>query len=329
MALREYVFGGTIGKSSTVEAGKTLTLNMERADGLKNINYDMIFEVQHDNSAAVTTDVYKFVKNFLANIKFQTGAGDNHFDLTSTEFLINQLIEEGSIVAEIDKTSGNDKISTVMLRWNFVLPDEFVNPMDTAFHSDDRKYNYVQLKITPQKTFSSVGNLTIDSINVRITERFKQNPTPSMVQTSKGLSPLLPLNKILKVKDLSYNSDSKSEIVELPKNTNILGIYAFVVDGNGNLVAGAINNVQIKNGNEYFRDELFKDIQRDNRKKFLIDKTDSLLDNVAFVDIAKGQITEGLDTKDHKHSNTVLSFDLKAVGANNILKVMYRIQEKA
>lgn len=327
--LRGRTFGGSIAKGAVIEAGKSLTLNMERSDGLKNLAYDFHFEIQHDNAAAITTDAYKFVKNFLKNLKFQTGAGENQFDLTPTEFMINQLIEEGRLRYNIVTASGNDKVSTVMLRWNFTLPKEYENPLDTVFHSDNTKYNYVQVKFEPQKTFDSITNLTIDSINLSITEHFKENPTPKTIQTAKGVKAMPALNKIIKVKDLSYNSDTSSEIVELPKNTSILGIFAFVVDQNGDLVSDAINNMALKNGNEYFKDFTFTELNEDNRDKFLKTWSNALWNDVCYMDIAKGQLSEALPTNDLKHSNTVLSFDLTAVGATNILKVMYLTVEDA
>jgi len=323
--LRIREFGGNLAKKGNLEKGKSETINMERANGLKNITYDFHLTIKHDNASALSSavDVYKFVKNFLLNIKFQTGAGDNLFDLQATELLILNLMEQGRLRYNIDTTAGEDKASTIFLRWDFRLPKGYKNRLDTVFHSDSPKYNYVQVKIQPQANFSDIADLTINTIDYAIIETFKMNPTPSIV-TVGGKTSLLPaMNKIIKVKDVAFNSSTNAEIVELPKNTNILGIFAFVVDENDNLKSECINSLSIKNGNEYFYSNDFGVINDKNRDDLLKVWQDTNLDNFCYVDIAKGQMSEGLNEAQVGQSNTVLSFDLTAQAGSNILKVMY------
>jgi len=334
MPLRVLNFGGKLSKTDSIVAGKSVTLNMERADGYKNVSYDFTFSIAHTNAAAIITDLYKFLKNFLLNIKFVTGAGDNLFDLSSTEMAIIHLVEQGRLRYSIDTTTGADKVSTIMLRWNFVLPKYYKNPLDTVFHSDNRKYNNVQVKITPQKTFDGVADCTINSIDLKVKEVFKLNPRPAVVEsydskTQKVVARRVPaLNKIIKVKDFGFNSDVTSQQIELPKDTTILGVYVCVVDENDVIKADGIQNISIKNGNTYFYDSSFEEANEDNRDNL---KTwgNTLLDNVAFIDIAQGKMSEALNTASSEHSNTVLSFDLVASAGTNVLKVMYLTVEDA
>lgn len=329
--LRIKNFGAKLAKTGTINKGQSETVNMERSNGLKNIKYDFHFTVKHNNAVALADgiDIFAFLKNFLLNLKFQTGAGDNLFDMTSTEMLILNLMEQGRLRYNIDKTVGDNKTSTIMLRWDFRLPKGFKNRLDTVFHSDSSKYNYVQVKIQPQSNFDSVANLTITNIDFEIIEAFKANPTPSIV-TQNGKTGFLPAtNKIIKVKDVSFNSSTSAEVVELPKATNILGFFAFVVDENDTLKTDCINSISIKNGNEYFISDKFRYINDANRDKFAKVWDDVNLDNFIYVDIAKGQMSEGLNEAHNGHSNTVLSFDLTAETGSNILKVMYLTVENA
>ena len=105
-----------------------------------------------------------------------------------------------------------------------------------------------------------------------------------------------------------------------------MGIYALVVDENEDIVADAINNIMIKNGTKAWLNASFKEVNEDNRDE-LVTWGNALYNNIMFIDIAEGQIAEGLKTTQHK--NTELEFDVKAVGATNILKVMFLTVEDA
>lgn len=328
--LRSLTFGGNLSKTDILEPSKSVTFNMERADGYKNISYDFTFTITHTNTTAVlSTNIYKFLRNFLLNMKFVTGAGDNLFDLSSNEMAIIHLVEQGRLRYDIKTAVAADLKSTIMIRWNFILPDGYENPLDTVFHSDSRKYNNVQVKMTPQKAFDSVTNCEISNIDVSIKEVFKLNPTAKTVIRNDGkVGQLPPLNKVIKVKDFAYNSNVTSQVIELPKDTTILGVYLYVENENQNIISGAINNISIKNGNTYFYDSSFTEANEDNRDNLKV-WGNSLLNDIAYVDIAKGQISEALSTASAEHSNTHLSLDLTAVGSNNIVKLMFLTVEDA
>lgn len=332
MPLRHLLLGGKSSQTDNLVAKQDLTFNMERANGMKNLFYDMEFTVDHDNAAAITTDVYDFAKNLLRNIKFVTGASEYLFDLSSTDMAIMNLYEHSRIDYTIDKTIGAGKTSTFVLRWDFVLPEGYENPLDTVFHSDSMKYNMVQLKMKPQKTFDSIADCTITGVAVKIIQKFKKNPKPAMVEKvvngNRQVVPVPALNKVIKTKEFGFNSDVTNQVIELPVNTTILGFYALVMDENEVVKADGISNISIKNGKELFYDSTFADINKENRKK-LYTFTNALFDNIAFVDIAEGQMSEALNTGASEHTNTVLSFDLTASAGTNVLKIMYLTVEDA
>jgi hypothetical protein len=326
MALRKAVYGGKLAITDVLVPNKMITLNMNRQPEYKNLSYDFTFTVDHNNSATITTDAYLFLKNFLLNIKFNTGAGDNLFDLSALEISIIQLMENGKLRYSIDKTNGNNKISTIMVRWNFTLPKNFQNPMDTVFHSDSDRYNYVQVKMTPQTLFNQITNLTVNSVSVKVKEVFKHNPTPKEVRTIENgqvVSRIVPpSNKIIKIKDHGFNSSTNAQTIELPKDTAILGFYAYVVDENDKLKVGGINNISVKSGNTYFIDGTFDEFNDEN-KDTLKDETNVLADNFCFVDLCDGQFGEALLTGAPEHRNTILSFDLTATAGSNNLRILY------
>lgn len=329
--MRRTYIGGKGAKQSTIQPGVDRQFNMERASGHKNLYYDLNFTVNHDNAATITTDIYAFTKNIINYIEMITGADEPMFHLNTTEMLIAHLKEEGKLRYSIDTAIGAGKVSTFTLRWNFKLPSNFLNPLDTVFHGDDAsKYNYVQINVKPQDAFTSVTDCTVNSVTLKISEKTKFNPTPELVTIMQDGKPVKaytpPMHKKLLIKREGYNSDNSNMRVELPKNKNIIGIYAYVVDGDEVVQADAINNIMIKNGTKAWLNASFKEINEDNRDE-LVTWSNPLYDNIAFIDIAEGQIVEGLKTK--QYPNTELEFDVVAIGATNILKVMFLIVEDA
>ena len=188
--MRHTLIAGKGSKSSTIHEGTSKTFNMERAICYKNLRYDLNFTVTHDNANAITTDIYAFAKNIINTLSLVTGADEPMFNLTTTEMLIVNLKEEGRLRYSIDKTSGNGKTSTFTLRWNFKLPSNFLNPLDTVFHSDNSdKYNYVQMQLEPQSSFAGVTDCTVQAVSVKISEKTKFRPTPELVTIMQNGQP--------------------------------------------------------------------------------------------------------------------------------------------
>lgn len=330
--LRVFELGGKASLSDSLIAGQGLTIKMQRATGMKNRYYDFYFTVNHDNALAITCDTFSFAKNLLQGIKFETGAGDSLFDLTPSQMLLLQLKEEGRLRYSIDKTAGTDKTSTFMIRWSFELTKDFFNPLDTVFHSENLKYNVVQIKMKPQRAFDSITDCTVNTVDVRTKQVFKLNPTPKAVnrivngKVVKSITPAL--NKRVKVKDVGFNSTVSGHEVELPTNTSILGFFAYVVDENEVVKSGAITNISIKNGGNLYLDTTFDEANQDNRD-MLQTWSNALYNDVAYIDIAQGQLSESLVTSSAEHANTHLEFDLVASAGTNILKIMYLTIEDA
>lgn len=319
--LKTLKFGGNLAKEKPLAPANDITFEMDRVDGYVNLSYNLLFTINHTNAGALTTDLYKFFKNFLINIKLNTGAGDNLFDLNPTELSIIHLMEEGKLRYTIDSTIGAS-VSTIFVKWNFTLPKEYERPIDTAFHAWNPKYNSVQLKLKPQKLFDSVTDCVIDSINVEVVQDFKMIPSSKSVLINGTPTVLKPMDKIIKIKSEGYNSDVSDHVIKLPTNTTILGFYVYVVDANGDIKTGCINRLSLKNGNQYFYQEDFDLINQSNRDT-LDTWANTMLNDICYVDIAEGQISEALFTGAKDHINTEIAIDLTATAGTNKLQIAY------
>jgi hypothetical protein len=329
--LRNKKIGGTGKQTKTLNAGSILQFDMSRGAGLKTLSYMIRVNVNHDNSAAISTlNAYAMMRDAIDKIEFVTGAGKSLFNITAQDLNILNLRDNGAIRASIDGTSGTGKKSFVLMRLDFKLPDDFMNPMDTVLDTGDtQKYNYMQVKVTPKSTFGDITSYTVNSINIDVSQNFKINPKPSVIDSPKGRVQVVPQSKFIRVKEFSYTANISDQEIEIPNGTNVVGVIAYVADSNGDFKSGAsINNLALKNGGDFLYNATGQEANEDLRE-LLKDYSDTNADNVHLMDFAKGSLAEGFFTTRIENQSATLNFDLTAGTGTNILRVMFITVENA
>lgn len=288
----------------------TLNLNLSRGDDLSAVTYFLKFDINHTNAQAIATDDYSFLANLVKNINLEIGAGQKVIDLPIRDILLIQLVTRGYLSLDIKKDSGA-KVSTVRVAIDLALFG-FINPKDTLLKT--WKYGHRVINIDGGD-FDKIEHCTINQVNVSVEEHFKKGAKPVLIDIGGGKSEEISLIKKPIVKSKAIVG-TEPVVIDFPSKKKTTGIILYAVDNAGNIVEGCITDVKIQNAEQnILGSRTLEDINSLNREnKMLQTPTNSRFNNVAFIDLAEGQLSEAPDTSNINEEDTALHLNVTLNG---------------
>lgn len=298
---------------SSVMATDITSIDLSRGNDLSATSYVLKFDITHTNADVLAVSDYLFCQNVIANLNMEVGAGTKVIDLPIRDVLLQQLYTRGALDITIDKTSGSSKKSKVRVIIDMAMFN-FVNPKDSLFHT--WKYNHRTINLEGAE-FTKVADCTITDVKVSVEEHFRKGATANLV-TVNGVEIDLNVMKkpVAKNKPIVGTEDIS---IEFPSKKKVTGIILFAVDSTGAIVEGCISNIKITNAESTkMGARSLEDITAINRmSKMFEEHTTSYADNIAFINIAEGQLSEAIDTSLIAEEDTVLEMAVTQNGHTN------------
>ena len=293
------------GKETTGNAGENISIDLTRSYNLQHIVFNLT--VTHTNAAAIAAAVtpFEFFGSAIDRIQIDVGAGNDIVNLSMVEHMVRMLKDRRRLDYVIDKTIGANKVSNILLVVD-LSSINMVTPKDTILNTT--AYNHLKVNIKVGAAAAAVADLTITSLTTTLREQQIANMKPLLVNGKKAG----PMHRRPVVITKAIVADQKGFAIEFPKNERFTSISLFVLDGDS-IVSDAIDVIKLKIKQNYRFQDTMNQLNRLNRFG-LITPTDTDFDDIAILEIAHGQYTGVIDTRQVNENSGQIELDV-VVGA--------------
>lgn len=304
--------------TGTLEAGNWHPFDLSSASNYSAISYIPKFEVKHDNAEDLTCTDFEFISNIVDTLNLEVNAGNKVLDLKVRGHLLIHLFTRGCLDIDIDRTAGEGKVSTFHICLDMALFN-FQNPKEGYFHT--WSYNKKTINILTAN-YKNIDNLTVEKVSILIEEDIKTDSKPIYYAgTDKQVALFkkpIPENKPIV---------GKEEITfKFPTDKTVTGIIVYATNSDGKIVDDCIDTLELYHPSRAGHSKrTLKDIVRTAKNgRMFLNYDEPHAKNIAFLNIAKGQISEGINTRNINYKDQQLKVNVSKQGYESpILNVIF------
>lgn len=299
--------------TSSLSQNTNTPFELSTGGGLSAQAYTVEVTINHTQTASIasTTD-FMFLKNVIANMSLEIGAGKKPIDLPVRDMLLRMLKDRGGLSISIDKTTLNTATESKMILTIDMANVNGLNPQDTLLHTWEHGHRVLDIK---GGAFDEVATCTINSVQVTVYEHFKKDA--KNIDRNEDGSPSNIMRKPI-AREFSIVGDETERELKFPKGVLITGATIYAIDNSGKIVDGCIKHIKVRNGDDNRHTVGFDSLNRMNRvSKMFNNQTNAYWNNVAFLDLSQGEAKQGVHTGMIDNQAYAFYFDLTENGHTN------------